>query len=246
MRAGPLKKGRFPRRGPRAPNVCTASAAPISGGTPMEEAPARFTIRPDDYHVPYAGTAEDGRRFFLSEELFSDTSAWVGLFLWTAGGQFDEVRVSAAGRAPGLPPGQAAPADPGGLVQARLAELGKHVLEPITVEPFTTRVDGTEFGWKAEPLHRRHVRHQHRARRLHLLLRTLGRLRVRHLTAPAPTQSARAGLAQVVQSRHCPRRRYGSRAAVTVGSGHTAGSGAGDARRGVVGPGGVGRESHGE
>jgi hypothetical protein len=30
----------------------------------------RFTIRPDDYHVPYAGTAEDGRRFFLSEELF--------------------------------------------------------------------------------------------------------------------------------------------------------------------------------
>ena len=66
----------------------------------MEEAPARFTIRPDDYHVPYAGTAEDGRRFFLTEELFSDTSAWVGLFLWTAGGQFDEVRVSAAGRAP--------------------------------------------------------------------------------------------------------------------------------------------------
>src|SRR5580692_3829474 len=24
----------------------------------MEDAPARFTIRPDDYHVPYAGTAE--------------------------------------------------------------------------------------------------------------------------------------------------------------------------------------------
>jgi len=36
----------------------------------MDEAPTRFTIRPDDYHVPYAGTAEDGRRFFLSEELF--------------------------------------------------------------------------------------------------------------------------------------------------------------------------------
>jgi hypothetical protein len=27
----------------------------------MGEAPTRFTIRPDDYHVPYAGTAEDGR-----------------------------------------------------------------------------------------------------------------------------------------------------------------------------------------
>jgi len=116
----------------------------------MEDAPTRFTIRPDDYHVPYAGTAEDGRRFFLTEELFSDTSAWVGLFLWKADGQFDEVRVSPVGRAPGLPPGQAAPADSGGLVQARLAELGKHVLEPITVEPFTTRVDGTEFGWKVD------------------------------------------------------------------------------------------------
>jgi len=69
--------------------------------------------------------------------------------MWKADGQFDEVRVSAAGRAPGLPPGQAAPADPGGLVQARLAELGQHVLEPVTAEPFTTRVDGTEFGWKA-------------------------------------------------------------------------------------------------
>jgi hypothetical protein len=29
----------------------------------MDAAPTRFTIRPDDYHVPYAGTAEDGRRF---------------------------------------------------------------------------------------------------------------------------------------------------------------------------------------
>jgi hypothetical protein len=116
----------------------------------MEDAPTRFTIRPDDYHVPYVGTAEDGRRFFLTEELFSDTSAWVGLFLWKADGQFDEVQVSAVGRAPGMPPGQAAPADSGGLVQARLAQLGKHVLEPITVEPFTTRVDGTEFGWKVD------------------------------------------------------------------------------------------------
>ena len=44
----------------------------ISGGTPMKDAPTRFTIRPDDYHVPYAG------------ELFSGASAWVGLFLWQA------------------------------------------------------------------------------------------------------------------------------------------------------------------
>ena len=38
--------------------------------------PERFTIVPDEYHVPYAGTAEDGRKFFLSEELFADDSAY--------------------------------------------------------------------------------------------------------------------------------------------------------------------------
>jgi len=116
----------------------------------MDEAPNRFTIRPDDYHVPYAGTAEDGRRFFLSEELFSDDTGWVGLFLWKADGTFDEVQVTASGRATGLPPGQAGHAASGGLIQARLAELGEYVLEPITVEPFTQEVDGTEFGWKVD------------------------------------------------------------------------------------------------
>lgn len=76
------------------------------------------------------------------------------------------------------------------------------------------------------------------------------------------TPSARAGLAQVVQltaaatqlliqsdtrvQNDTQAHGYGSPAAVTVRSGHTAGSGAGDARRGVVSPGDVGRESHGE
>ncbi len=116
----------------------------------MGETPTRFTIRPDDYHVPHAGTAEDGRKFFLSDELFDADTGWVGLFLWTADGTFDEVKVSAVGRAAGLPPGQAGPAGAGGAVQNRLAELGKYVLEPITVEPFTQEVEGTDFGWKVD------------------------------------------------------------------------------------------------
>jgi hypothetical protein len=57
----------------------------------MDHAPARFTIVPDDYHVPYAGTAEDGRKFFLSDELFDASTAYVGLFLWKADGTFDGV-----------------------------------------------------------------------------------------------------------------------------------------------------------
>lgn len=34
------------------------------------------------------------------------------------------------------------------VVNARLAELGNYVLEPIEVEPFTQRTDGVTVGWK--------------------------------------------------------------------------------------------------
>ena len=34
------------------------------------------------------------------------------------------------------------------LVDARLAELGDYVLEPVEVEPFIEKVDGVRFGWK--------------------------------------------------------------------------------------------------
>ncbi len=111
-------------------------------------APTSFTIVPDDYHVPYAGTAEDGRRFFLSEELFDADRSYVGLFLWRADGAFDEVRVDEVDRPDGLPPGQAAPARADDLVTTRLAELGDYTLEPIEVTPFTTEVDGVTFGWE--------------------------------------------------------------------------------------------------
>lgn len=115
----------------------------------MEQAPDRITIVPDDYHVPYAGTAEDGRKFFLSEELFvPGEKAYVGLFLWHPDGTFDEIVVDEVARAQGLPPGQAGPADAQHLIDARLASLGAYVLEPIEVEPFTQEVDGVAFGWR--------------------------------------------------------------------------------------------------
>jgi len=135
----------------------TAGEAPAkeaNGGDAVNAPPERFTIVPDDYHVPYAGTAEDGRKFFLSQELFSfgtvhhPGSAYVGLFLWKADGTFDEIQVDKVARPAGLPPGQAAPAGADDLVKARLAELGDYVLEPIEVEPFTDKVDGVTFGWK--------------------------------------------------------------------------------------------------
>ncbi|MBK8866910.1 MAG: hypothetical protein IPN45_02200 [Actinomycetales bacterium] len=76
---------------------------------PAFGAPTRFTIRPDDYHVPYAGTAQDGRKFFLSNELFDpDGRAWAGLFLWKPDGTFDEVQVKPW---PGSEGWEAAPGD---------------------------------------------------------------------------------------------------------------------------------------
>jgi hypothetical protein len=116
---------------------------------PADGAPTRFTIRPDDYHVPYAGTAQDGHKFFVSDELFTyDGRAWVGLFLWKPDGTFDEVQVSPIGRPAGVPPGQAAPGNGDSVLKQLLARLGNYVLEPITVQPFTKTVHGVEFGWK--------------------------------------------------------------------------------------------------
>jgi hypothetical protein len=115
----------------------------------LGSAPERFTIRPDDYHVPYAGTAADGRKFFLSQELFHGQSSYVGLFLWKADGTFDSVQAAAVRKPSDAPIGQAVPAGAQELVDAYLAQLGGYTLEPITVEPFTKRVDGVRFGWRA-------------------------------------------------------------------------------------------------
>jgi hypothetical protein len=114
----------------------------------MGGAPERITIVPDDYHVPYAGTAEDGRRFFLSEELFAGGSGYVGLFLWAADGTFDRVDVEPVARPSGLPSGQAGRSGAGDVVASKLALLGDYVLEPIEVAPFLEEVDGVAFGWK--------------------------------------------------------------------------------------------------
>ena len=126
---------------PRQPHHSRAAHA-------SDQRPDRFRIVPDDYHVPYAGTAEDGRRFFLSDELFEPGgSAYVGLFLWKPDGTFDRVEVDEVARPEGLPPGQAAPAGADDLVQARLRELGDYRRGPIEVQPFHTKVDGVRFGW---------------------------------------------------------------------------------------------------
>ncbi len=136
--------------------ACSSPSAPPDTRKRTDEngRPILFTIAPDRYHAKYAGTAEDGRKFFLSDKLFDwvgdddDPTGFVGLFLWHADGTFDEVHVDRVGRAKGAPRGQAVSADADDLVDKRLRQLGKYKIEPITVEPFTKTIDGVMFGWE--------------------------------------------------------------------------------------------------
>ena len=133
---------------PSSDDAGAAPSKPAKRAHADDPRPERFRIVPDDYHVPYAGTAEDGRKFFLSQELFDlRGAAYVGLFLWRADGTFDRVEVDKVARPTGVPPGQAAPAGADGLVKARLGELGDYQRGPIEVEPFLEKVHGVDFGW---------------------------------------------------------------------------------------------------
>jgi hypothetical protein len=129
--------------------VALAGCGGVASEADVDRVPERFRIVPDDYHVPYAGTAADGRKFFLSDELFDPGTgaAYVGVFLWKTDGTFDELKVDEVRRPKGLPPAQAASAGADQLVAARLRELGKYVLEPIDVAPFTVDRNGVTFGW---------------------------------------------------------------------------------------------------
>ncbi|RKR73299.1 hypothetical protein [Frondihabitans australicus] len=113
--------------------------------------PARFTIVPDDYHVPFAGTTGDGRRFFASDELFESSldgsRSFVAVFFWTADGSFDSIDVRDAERPDGAPPAQGLPTQSEGVLDEMLLALGDYVLEPIEVEPFSEQVRDVTFGF---------------------------------------------------------------------------------------------------
>lgn len=144
--------------------LVSGCAAPSGGNGPVPSQtdhgsvraapPERFTIVPDDYHVPFAGTTADGHKFFLSDELFDfdkkrqEAVGYVGLFLWNADGTFSEVRVQRISKSKEAPPGQAMSGSADTVVKTMLAELGDYKLEPIKVEPFMQKVDGVDFGWK--------------------------------------------------------------------------------------------------
>ena len=110
-------------------------------------APFRIRLVPDIFHVRYAGTAADGRRFFLSDKLFDGDRQFVAVFLWRSDGEFDELRVDTVPRTERGPIGQLLRWDARPFVRARLAELRPIVREPISVAPFEETRDGVRFGF---------------------------------------------------------------------------------------------------
>lgn len=110
-------------------------------------APDRFTIMPDDYHAQLAGTAGDGRRFFITTPFEPATptdpgNEFVALFLWKPDGSFDEIDVDAFG-----PREQLAENDHQDALERRIARLGEFTIEPISVAPFAVASHGTTFGF---------------------------------------------------------------------------------------------------
>jgi hypothetical protein len=155
-------KAAFPLELDGGPSVNSAGSLPYDDLMPADRAtfpdgtPNRFTIVPDDYHVPFAGTTGDGRRFFLSEELFGsadaddEMSSFIGVFFWNADGTFHSIDVTAVKRPTGIPMAQAVPAASADALRQAILQLGDYVLEPIDVEPFAEVVRGVTFGFVPE------------------------------------------------------------------------------------------------
>ena len=108
--------------------------------------PERITIVPDDYHAEYVGTAEDGRRFFVSTpfipgEGVGGGNEFIATFFWRPDGSYDSMNVQEFGPRDSLDHVAREAA-----MAKHLSDLGDYQLEEISVAPFSENVFGTSFG----------------------------------------------------------------------------------------------------
>jgi hypothetical protein len=104
--------------------------------------PGRITIVPDDYHAEYAGTAEDGRRFFITTPFLPGANEFIATFFWKADGSYDSMNVEEFGPRESLDHAAREAA-----LARHLSDLGAYVLEGISVAPFSEDAFGTSFGF---------------------------------------------------------------------------------------------------
>lgn len=109
--------------------------------TGQEGFPDRITIVPDDYHAEYVGTAEDGRRFFVTTPFIPGASDFIATFFWNADGSYHSMDVQDLGSR------ESRDRSVWEAAQAKhLADLGAYELEEISVAPFSEDAFGTSFG----------------------------------------------------------------------------------------------------
>ncbi|WP_430788960.1 hypothetical protein [Actinoplanes sp. G11-F43] len=107
---------------------------PVPSGPPT--APHRIAIDHDDHRAEHVGHTADGRQFFLTRPFQPDGTEYVALYLFTAGGTFDEALIDPYDKK---------------VFGSRLAGLGPVTYGRISVEPFAVDRFGTTFGLISTP-----------------------------------------------------------------------------------------------
>jgi hypothetical protein len=103
--------------------------------------PDRILIVPDEWDTSMVGTAEDGRRFFLTQPFDPGRAEYAAIFYWNADGSYNSIVVTDLGSRDDL---DRATVD---AAIAKLKEqLGNFTIEQISVAPFSEKHDGIDFG----------------------------------------------------------------------------------------------------
>jgi hypothetical protein len=103
--------------------------------------PNRLVMVPDEWDTAMVGTAEDGRRFFLTQPFDPGVAEYAAIFYWNADGSYNSIVVTDLGSRDDL---DRATVD---AAIAKLKEqLGNFTIEQISVAPFSEKHDGIDFG----------------------------------------------------------------------------------------------------
>ena len=135
----------FPLRSqPQPQSESVTEEQPDDVAVEVAEVPERFLIVPDDYQAEYAGTAQDGRLFFIATPFVSgdDGNEFIATFFWNADGSYQSMDVDEFGARDTLD--QAAW---DASMQQHIDDLGDYTLGAISVAPFSAEAFGVEMGF---------------------------------------------------------------------------------------------------
>jgi hypothetical protein len=103
--------------------------------------PNRLVMVPDEWDTAMVGTAEDGRRFFLTQPFDPGVAEYAAIFYWNADGSYNSIVVEDLG-----PREELDKATSDAAIAKLKAQLGNYTVEQISVAPFSEQHDGIDFG----------------------------------------------------------------------------------------------------